>query len=103
MLIACLQYLHYAAWFVEHNNQEFMNHDVDLGDALNFVVKRIEGQATRSGKPLTEEEGFLLNNLPTAPIFPLTASTSPEFPPLPVPRDLAYEQIDCLSKRGTAA
>jgi hypothetical protein len=77
---------------VEHNNQDFMNHDVDLDDALSFVVKRIEGEATRSGKPLTEEEGLLLNNLPTTPLFP-TASSDPEFPPLPVPRDLAYERL----------
>jgi hypothetical protein len=45
-----------------------MNHDVDLEDALSFIVQRIEGEATRSGRPLTENEGFLLNNLPTAPL-----------------------------------
>jgi hypothetical protein len=66
---------------VEHNNQDFMNHDVDLDDALSFVVKRIEGEATLSGKPLTEEESLLLNNLPTTPLFPLTASS--DFRPCP--------------------
>jgi hypothetical protein len=85
---------------VEHNNQDFMNHDVDLDDALSFVVKRIEVEATRSGKPLTEEEGKLLNNLPTAPLFPLTASATPEFPPRPVPRDLAYERLIALAKEA---
>jgi len=54
-----------------------MNQDPDLKDALSFLVKRIEGEATRSDKPLTEEEGFLLNNLPTAPLFPLTGSSDP--------------------------
>ena len=77
-----------------------MNRDVDLDDALSFVVKRIETEATRSGKPLTEEEGLLLNNLPTAPLFPLTTSSGPEFPPLPVPRHLAYERLIALAKEA---
>ena len=77
-----------------------MNHDVDLDDALSFVVKRIEGEATRSGKALTEEEGLLLNNLPTAPLFPLTASGDPESPPIPIPKDLAYERLIALAKEA---
>ena len=77
-----------------------MNHDADLDGALGFVVKRIEGEATRSGRPLAEEEGLLLNNLPTAPLFALTASSDPEFPPLPVPRDLAYERLIALAKEA---
>jgi hypothetical protein len=58
-----------------------MNGNVDLDDALTFVVKRIEREATRSGKPLTEDEILLLNNLPTTPLFPLTGYSDPEFPP----------------------
>jgi hypothetical protein len=77
-----------------------MNHDVDLDDALSFVVKRIEAEAARSGNPLTHEEGALLNNLPTAPLFPMTASIRPEFQPLPVPRDLAYEKLIALAKEA---
>jgi len=77
-----------------------MNHDVDLDDALSFVVKRIEGEATRSGKALTEEEGLLLNNLPTAPLFPLNATGDPESPPIPIPRDLAYERLIALAKEA---
>jgi hypothetical protein len=77
-----------------------MNHDADLDDALSFVVERIEREATRSGKPLTEEEGSLLNNLPTTPLFPLSATSDPEFLPLPVPRDLAYERLIALAKEA---
>jgi hypothetical protein len=75
-----------------------MNPNADLEDALTFVVRQIEGEATRSGKPLTEEEGLLLNNLPIAPLFPVTAHSDPEFPPMPVPRDLAYERLIFLAK-----
>jgi hypothetical protein len=90
------QQLRDTAWLVEHNYQDDMNHDVDLDDALSFVVKRIEEEATLSGKLLTEEEGLLLNNLPTTPLFPMTASSDPEFL---VPRDLAYERLIALQKR----
>lgn len=78
-----------------------MDRDTDLGDALSFVVKRIEGEATRSGKPLTEEESLLLKNLPTTPLFAVTEPIDPEFPPaLPVPRDLAYERLIALAKEA---
>jgi hypothetical protein len=86
---------------VEHNRQGFMNEHADLDDALSFVVKRIEREATRSGKPLTEEESLLLNNLPTAPLFAVMEPMDPEFPPpLPVPRDLAYERLIALAKEA---
>jgi hypothetical protein len=77
-----------------------MHQDPDLNDALSFLIKRIAEEATRSGKPLTEEEGFLLNNLPTAPLFPLTGPSDPEFPTLSVPRDLAYERLIALAKEA---
>jgi hypothetical protein len=77
-----------------------MRHDADLERALSFVVMRIEGEATRSGEPLTEEEGLLLNNLPTAPLFPLESSGDPESPSMPVPRDLAYERLIALAKEA---
>lgn len=81
-------------------SKNFMNPDADLEDALTFVVRRIEGEAMRSGKPLTEDEGLLLNNLPITPLFPLTPGNDPEFPPMPVPRDLAYERLIALAKEA---
>jgi hypothetical protein len=78
-----------------------MNHDADLDEALSFVVRKIEGEATRSGKPLSEEEGILLNNLPTSPLFPMGPSGDPEFPaPMPIPKDLAYERLIVLAKEA---
>lgn len=77
-----------------------MNRDSDLDGALNSIVKRIEREASRSGKPLTEEEALLLNNLPTAPLFPLSGPGDPEYAPLPVPRDVAYERLIALAKEA---
>jgi len=39
----------------------------DLEAALKFVTGRFEEQAMRSGEPLTEEQIFLLANLPSLP------------------------------------
>jgi hypothetical protein len=78
-----------------------MNQNAGLDEALSFVVKRIECEATRSGKPLTDEELLLLNNLPTAPLFPLMAFSDPEVPPpMPIPRDLSYELLIALAKEA---
>jgi hypothetical protein len=78
-----------------------MNKDADLDNVLSFVVKRIEGEAERVGEPLTGEEASLLQDLPTAPLFPLTVSGDPEFPPpMPIPRDLAYERVIALTKEA---
>jgi hypothetical protein len=38
-----------------------------LVHALAFVTARIETEAVRVGEPLTDEQRYLLNNLPTAP------------------------------------
>jgi hypothetical protein len=75
-----------------------MNQDTDLDDALNFVENEIQREASQSGQPLTEEEGILLNNLPTAPVFPLTSATDPA--QRPVPRDLAYERLIAVAKEA---
>ena len=40
-----------------------MEQTADLAAVLAFVIGRIEEQAMLSGKPLNEEERFLLNNL----------------------------------------
>lgn len=78
-----------------------MNGKTDLNEALSFVVKQIESEATRSGEPLTDEERLLLTDLPTAPSLSVTPSSSPEFPtPMPVPRDLAYERLIALAKQA---
>jgi hypothetical protein len=39
----------------------------DLDAALRFVIGRIEEEANQSGKPLSDEERLLLNNLPKDP------------------------------------
>lgn len=76
--------------------------DSDLQHAFRFVVERIEAQATRSGEPLTDDERFLLNDLPTEPIFPTVSPVmDPEsFPPVPVPRDFVYERLIALAKQA---
>jgi hypothetical protein len=40
----------------------------DLDAALRFVIRRIEDEANRSGKPLSDEEQLVLNNLPKDPL-----------------------------------
>jgi hypothetical protein len=57
-----------------------MDRTADLGAALGFVISRIEEQATRSGKPLTEEQLFLLSNLPHHSATPAFNTGDPEFP-----------------------
>jgi hypothetical protein len=93
--------VYHNAVFVEHNGQGFMNSDGDLDNILSFVVKRIEGEAKRLGKPLSDEEALLLNDLPTAPLFPQTVTGDPELPPpMPIPRDLAYERLIALAREA---
>lgn len=78
-----------------------MTRNTHLNAALSFVVTRIEGEAIRSGKPLTSEELLLLNNLPSAPFDSLSSLSTPEFPaPMPIPRDLAYERLIALAKEA---
>jgi len=72
-----------------------MNQTPDLDAALTFVVGRLEEQAALSGRPLTEEQRLLLNDLP--PARPAIWYAGPIPPPL-VPRDLNYEQLRALAK-----
>jgi hypothetical protein len=70
----------------------------DLEAALRFVIGRIEEEANRSGKPLSDEERSLLNNLPKdLPLFQNSGAYE-EFPPVVVPRDATYEKLCALAK-----
>lgn len=66
----------------------------DLETALQFVTRRINEEAIRSGKPLSEEESYLLGNLPTKKVVPHTyPHRDPEALTLPPPRDLTFERL----------
>ena len=75
-----------------------MNETSDLETALQFVTRRIEEEAMRSGEPLADEELLLLLNLPTDPTLPDPYSIDPESPPLIVPQDLMFERLCALAK-----
>jgi hypothetical protein len=75
-----------------------MERNVDLDHALAFVGERIEEEATRSGEPLTDEQRFLLKNLPRYSALPVTNVTTPDYPPVILPRDVAYERLVALAK-----
>jgi hypothetical protein len=70
----------------------------DLDVALRFVIGRIEGEAARLGEPLSDEERFLLNNLPKSSELPLTPAAFEEWPALVTPRDTLYERLCGLAK-----
>ena len=75
-----------------------MNRTADLNTALGFVIDRIEGEATRSGEPLSDEQRFLLNHLPEYSALPQTYGADPEFPVVLVPRDTTYERLCAVAK-----
>jgi hypothetical protein len=79
-----------------------MDRDADLTQALAFVVRRIEEEARRSGEPLTDEQRFLLHDLPRESVFPPDSGSAPEFPPpmMRPPKDLAYERLIALAKEA---
>jgi hypothetical protein len=70
----------------------------DSGAVLRFVIDRIEEQAMRTGEPLTEEQRFLLNNLPERSSAPEFSTGDPEFPAHFVLRDTTYERLCSLAK-----
>ena len=72
----------------------------ELQAALAFVIGRIETSATRSGEPLTDEQRFLLNNLPRTPVFSQPLPSDPESPPQPWARDVGYERLIALAKEA---
>jgi len=70
-----------------------MNRTADLDTALEFVIGRIEEEATRSGEPLSDEQRFSLNHLPDSALHQ-PYGDSPEIPqPQFVPRDTRYERL----------
>src|ERR1700682_178092 len=75
-----------------------MDRTVDPDRALGFVIWRIEEEAKRSGEPLSDEQRFLLNHLPTYSALPQTYGADPEFPVVLVPRDTTYERLCAVAK-----
>jgi hypothetical protein len=76
--------------------KRFASETADLDAALKFVIGRIEEEADRSGKPISDDERFLLNHLPTdSPLFQSSAAYE-QFPPVVVPRDTVYERLCAL-------
>jgi hypothetical protein len=74
-----------------------MDQKTDLEAALNFVVRRIEEQASASGDPLNEEEHSLVKNLPPSNNdYPTGASELG--PPELVPRNVSLERLCALAK-----
>jgi hypothetical protein len=77
----------------------FMNATADLDAALQFVIRRVKEEAIRSCEPLTEEQAWLLECLPSHSVF--AESADPETA-TPIPRDVAYERLCELAKTAHA-
>ena len=75
-----------------------MNPKADLDKSLAFVIGRIEEEATRSGEPLSDEERFLLNDLPTYSVVPMGNGSDPESLTVLVPRDTVFERLCALAR-----
>jgi hypothetical protein len=75
-----------------------MDRTADLAAALRFVTGRLEEQAMRSGEPLTQEQLFLLNNLPSLPPGAVAFYYRDQISASPVPRDCNYELLCALGK-----
>jgi hypothetical protein len=75
-----------------------MDRTADLEAALRFVTGRLEEQAMRSGESLTEEQLFLLANLPSLLPGAMAFYYRDQIPAPPVPRDLNYERLCALGK-----
>lgn len=75
-----------------------MEQTADLSAALAFVIDRIDQEAMRSGEPLSEDERFFLNHLPTVSTAPEINLGDPEATLPFVPRDRSYERLCALAK-----
>lgn len=71
---------------------------MDLSAVLEFVIRRNEQEALRSGQPLSDEQRSLLNDLPTSSSISHIATGEPESLPEPVPRDTNYEKLIAAAK-----
>jgi hypothetical protein len=78
--------------------QTSMDQTADLDNALGFVIRRVEEEATRSGEPLSDEQRFLLNHLPENSALPQNYGADPESPIVLVPRDALYERLCAVAK-----
>lgn len=83
-----------------HRNEleSSMDQTADLRAALTFVSGRIEEQAMLSGEPLSDDQRFLLNNLPKVSLAPEISLGDPEVPITFIPRDPTYERLCALAK-----
>jgi len=75
-----------------------VNGRTDLEAALRFVIGRIEQEAARSGESLSDEQRFLLNNLPKDSVLSQPYGGYPEIPAQPIPRDTTYERVCAVAK-----
>jgi hypothetical protein len=75
-----------------------MSRTADLDVALRFVISRIEQEATRSGESLSDEQRFLLNNLPKNSVLSQPYGGDPEIPAQPIPRDTTYERVCAVAR-----
>ena len=70
-----------------------MDRSADLSAALSFVIGRIAEQAKLSGEPLSDEQRFLLNHLPSG----TQANWHPEIVVL-TPRNINLERVCALGR-----
>jgi hypothetical protein len=92
-------------WNSYHYRENFppsekVNRTADLDAALEFVIGRIEEQATRSDEPLSDGQRFLLNHLPTVSALPPADGADPESPMLLLPPDIEYEALWASKSRA---
>ncbi len=73
-----------------------MDTTTDLRAALDFLTRRIEEEAVRTGDRLTEDQQLLLRELPKD--SPLSGPNvgGPESPAYPIPRDPDFERLVSL-------
>ena len=84
-----------------NGSRETYSENVYLHRALEFIVRSIEEQATLEGEPLSDEQNFLLTNLPTSPSYSVdNTSTVPFVSPSLMPRDRDYERLIALAKKA---
>ncbi len=69
-----------------------------LDTAVAFIKRRIEKEAARSGEPLSSEERFLLNHLPSESVLPKPYAAGPKYPTVLLPRDRSYERLCKLAQ-----
>ena len=75
-----------------------MDRNADLSAALEFVIRRIEEEAMRSGEPINYEQRLLLSDLPNTSSLPGVVVGDPESPPILTARDTNYERLCAAAK-----